>query len=391
VTQDAEYRDRQQRLRSAMAERDIDAVFFSFTPNLGYVSGLQHKRRGATETRHPGDWLTGAFYTQRGEFVVVAPRMDQKWVEQEVEGRPWVQELRIFGDQQDPAGPCREIVERLGISTSPSIALDDRAWAETLLGLQRVLPKARFSNVFDLLAPLRAVKSETELAIMRESNRIVDAVLAEIVPWLRVGMTEHDITSEVSRLILKHGGEGTSFESNIVALKEGVERPIQKAGCRTTDMPLLPGGAVSFDFGATIDGYASDFGRTVFVGQPPAEFLTCHALIMAAQAAAMAAMKSGQISCQETDRIARGIIREAGYDENFTHRLGHSIGKDIHETPWLIEGEPALLRTNMCFTVEPSIRLWGRAHIRVEDVVVVKPDGAHFLTTTGHDPIVIDG
>jgi Xaa-Pro aminopeptidase len=226
---------------------------------------------------------------------------------------------------------------------------------------------------------------------MRESNRIVDAVLAEIVPWLRVGMTEHDITSEVSRLILKHGGEGTSFESNIVALKEGVERPIQKAGCRTTDMPLLPGGAVSFDFGATIDGYASDFGRTVFVGQPPAEFLTCHALIMAAQAAAMAAMKSGQISCQETDRIARGIIREAGYDENFTHRLGHSIGKDIHETPWLIEGEPALLRTNMCFTVEPSIRLWGRAHIRVEDVVVVKPDGAHFLTTTGHDPIVIDG
>src|SRR5438067_2191718 len=156
-------------------------------------------------------------------------------------------------------------------------------------------------------------------------------------------------------------------------------------------MQLYPGGTVSFDFGTTIDGYASDFGRTVFIGEPEPEFLRCHALIMDGQAAAMARMKSGQTTCQDADRVARAVITDAGYGSNFTHRLGHSIGKDIHETPWLIEGETAILQTNMCFTVEPSIRLPGRAHIRVEDVVVVKPEGAQFLTTTGHDPIVIAG
>ena len=105
----------------------------------------------------------------------------------------------------------------------------------------------------------------------------------------------------------------------------------------------------------------------------------------------MAMMKTGQASCQDADRTARGVIADGGYGQYFTHRLGHSIGKDMHETPWLIEGEAAVLQTNMCFTVEPSIMLPGRAHIRVEDVVVVKPDGAHFLTTTGHDPIVDRG
>jgi Xaa-Pro aminopeptidase len=391
VIEPAEYRTRQAKLEEGLAARGVDAVFFSFTPNLGYVAGMGHRRRGATESRHPGDWLTGAFYVPGEGFTVVAPRMDQKWVEPEVEGRPWVRELRIFGDQEDPTGVGKELVERLGIRSGARIALDDRAWVETLVGLQGVLPEARFSKVMDVLAPLRAVKSEAELEIMRESNRIVDEVLAEIVPWLRPGMDEHDLTSEVSRLILKHGGEGTSFETNIVALKEGVERPFQKAGCRTTDMQLMPGGAVSFDFGCTIDGYASDFGRTVFIGAPDPEFLRCHQLIMDAQAAAMRAMKAGEITCQDADRIARGMISEAGYGPHFGHRLGHSIGKDIHETPWLIEGESAVLQENMCFTVEPSIRLPGRAHIRVEDVVVVKPDGAQFMTTTLHDPIVIAG
>jgi Xaa-Pro aminopeptidase len=387
----AEYRDRQQRLRAAMAERGIDAVYLSFTPNLDYVAALPTRRRGATETRHPGDWLTGALYTQNDEFVVLSPRMDQRWVEPAVEAVPWVQELRLFGDQEDPAAVCKGVVERLGLPEDARIAIDDRAWAETLIGIQGVLPNARFSKVLDMLGPMRAVKSEAELEVMRETNRIVDDVLAEIVPWLRVGMTEHDITSEVSRLILKHGGDGTSFESNIRALKQGVPRPAEVAGRRTTGAQLQKGGTVSFDFGATYQGYASDFGRTVFIGDPDPELLTCHTLIMDAQAAAMTRMKSGEITCQDADRTARGIIADGGYGQYFTHRLGHSIGKDMHETPWLIEGEETVLQTNMCYTVEPSIMLPGRAHIRVEDVVVVKPNGAHFLTTTGHDPIVVEG
>ena len=162
-----------------------------------------------------------------------------------------------------------------------------------------------------------------------------------------------DIASEVARLILKHGGEGTSFESNIRALKLGETRPEEVAGRRTTSAQLHKGGTVSFDFGATFEGYASDFGRTVFIGEPDPELLTCHKLVMDAQAAAMAMMKTGQASCQDADRTARGVIADGGYGQYFTHRLGHSIGKDMHETPWLIEGESATFRPT-CAT--PSSR-----------------------------------
>jgi Xaa-Pro dipeptidase len=317
--------------------------------------------------------------------------MDQKWIEPLVERVQWVQELRIFGDQEDPYPVASDVMRKLGLRDDATIMVDDRAWAETLLGLERVLPNARFRKVMDIVAPMRTIKTDAEVEMMREACRVVDDVLEEIAPWLRVGMTEHDITCEVTRLIMKHGGEGTSFESNIRSFVPGTPRPAEIAGRRTTDMQVYRGGSVSFDFGATLDGYASDFGRTVFIGEPLPEFLACHKLIMDAQAAAMAEMKSGRITCQDVDRIARGMIAEAGYGPHFGHRLGHSIGKDIHETPWLIEGESAVLETNMCFTVEPSIRLPDRAHIRVEDVVVVKPDGAHFLTRTGHDPIVVDG
>ena len=142
-----------------MAERGIDAVYLSFTPNLDYVAGLATRRRGATETRHPGDWLTGAFYTQNDELIVLAPRMDQKWVVPAVEAVPWVQELRIFGDQEDPGPVCKEIATKLGLKENATIAIDDRAWAESLLGIQSVLPNARFSKALDLIWPMRSVKT----------------------------------------------------------------------------------------------------------------------------------------------------------------------------------------------------------------------------------------
>src|SRR4051812_14970670 len=331
-----EYRGRQQRLLAPMAERGIDAVYLSFTPNLDYFAGLPTRRRGATETRHPGDWLTGAFYTQNDEMIVLAPRMDQKWVVPAVEAVPWVSELRIFGDQEDPGPVCKEIATKLGLKENATIAIDDRAWAESLLGIQSVLPNARFSKALDMLGPMRSVKTEAEIEVMLVTNQIVDDVLAEIVPWLRVGMTEHDITSEISRLILKHGGDGTSFESNIRALKLGETRPDEVAGRRTTGAQLHQGGTVSFDFGATYQGYASDFGRTVFIGEPDAELLTCHKLIMDGQAAAMAMMKTGQASCQDADRTARGVIADGGYGQYFTHRLGQNLGQVKTETPWLI-------------------------------------------------------
>ncbi len=104
---------------------------------------------------------------------------------------------------------------------------------------------------------------------------------------------------------------------------------------RRSERRLLPGDAITFDFGCVFQGYASDFGRCAFAGEPPDDYFSMHELVLGAQGAAMEAMKAGQLSCAQANAIARKVIEDGGYGEYFTHRLGHGIGVTVHEPPWL--------------------------------------------------------
>jgi Xaa-Pro aminopeptidase len=146
---------------------------------------------------------------------------------------------------------------------------------------------------------------------------------------------------------------------------------------------------LAFDFGVVLDGYVNDFGRTVHFGEPDAELRRIHELVMAAQANGMAAMKAGQITAEAANAAARRVIEEAGYGPNFFHRLGHGIGIDVHEPPFLAKGDKTTLQANMCFTVEPSIWVEGRCFTRVEDVVVVAAEGAYSLNQSTRELLVI--
>jgi Xaa-Pro aminopeptidase len=140
---------------------------------------------------------------------------------------------------------------------------------------------------------------------------------------------------------------------------------------------------VAFDFGCIYQGYASDFGRTAFAGDPPAEYLRMHKLVTDAQRAAMDVMIAGQISAAKANEAARRVIEQGGYGAEFNHRLGHGIGVTVHEPPFLDLVDPTILQDGMTFTVEPSIRIPGGYHNRVEDVVLVTPTGGVSLYQTG--------
>jgi Xaa-Pro aminopeptidase len=146
----------------------------------------------------------------------------------------------------------------------------------------------------------------------------------------------------------------------------------------------------AFDFGAVYQGYCSDFGRTVFCGEPSAEMAKVHALIMEAQSAGMAVMRAGQATGADADAAARGKIVEAGYGQFFWHRLGHGIGCDVHEPPFLTRSETITLEAGMTFTVEPSVHKGREAAVRVEDVVLVTAEGGESLNKTSHDLTVIE-
>jgi len=276
----------------------------------------------------------------------------------------------------------------LGAPADATIALDDRAWAETLLGLQAQRPAARFVSAAPIMRPLRLIKDADELAIIRQAGAITEAAFRDTLPKLRHGMTTLDLISEVDYQLKRHGSTAPSFVTSFYNI--GVKHPFDFHNREETLLlPLDAPVSISFDFGAVYDGYCYDYGRSVFFGDPGPEYRRVHALVMAAQADGIAALRAGD-TCAQADATARTVIADAGYGAAFRHRLGHGIGMDVHEPPFLTVSDTTVLRPGMCFTVEPSIFILHQLGCRVEDVVVVRQGGGEPLTSGFQELLVVE-
>jgi Xaa-Pro aminopeptidase len=322
--------------------------------------------------------------------LVVAPQMGGQGVRADAADKPWLREVLILGEPVDYDAALRAALGSLH-GAGGTVAVTDRARAGTLLALQRAFPGARFISATDaFLAEFRAIKDDEELAIMRRAAALTDEVYAAILPQLRPGVTEHEVALEIERQGRLCGAECVSFPTAVLYLggssRRGHEIP---AYGEPLDLPLERGMGIAFDFGFVLDGYCSDFGRTVFAGEPDAATRAVYDLVIGAQGAAIAGMRADAIDCATTDRLARGPIEDAGYGPAFVHRLGHAIGRDCHEWPSLMVGETTTLRAGMTFTVEPSVLLPDRAYVRIEDVVHVTPDGAENFMTSPRELTVV--
>ena len=294
--------------------------------------------------------------------------------------------MRIIDETEKPNDVLQEVMKRFDVREK-NVSLDDRSWAQSTQELQNVLPGRRYSLASEIIAPMRMIKDRDEIATMRKAGEITDRVYGEVLKFLREDLTERDVACEIDRLLAKNGAEYPSFTTGVTFTKpgEGTSTGVRRA----TDRPLRKGHSVSFDFGICYEGYCSDFGRTAFVGEPPAEVRKIHDLIMEAQASAIRAMISRTITAAQLDRVARSVIKRADYGECFTHRLGHGIGVTVHEPPFLYPPDETMLVSNMTFTIEPSIRIPNGYGCRVEDVVLVSEEGGLPLTNFNKELTVI--
>ena len=234
-----------------------------------------------------------------------------------------------------------------------------------------------------LLGELRASKDEEEIASMIRAQRISEKALETVLGIIRPGMTEKEVMAELVYHMLKNGSEGNSFDP-IVVTGANTSMPHGVPG----DTVIRDGDFLTMDFGSLAGGYCSDMTRTVAVGHATDEMKHVYDVVLRAQLAGIAAARSG-IPGKVIDQAARDVIEQAGYGAYFGHGFGHSLGLDIHEPPMAgPRGEAPMAVNDLC-SAEPGIYLPGRFGVRIEDVMIIRPEGAEVITKAPKMELII--
>ena len=218
---------------------------------------------------------------------------------------------------------------------------------------------------------------------MIQAQRISEAALEETLALIRPGMTEREVAAELVYRMLRHGSEGNSFDPIVVTGKNG-SMPHGVPG----DTVIRAGDFVTMDFGCLKNGYCSDMTRTVAVGSATDEMKNVYYTVLRAQLAGIAAARAGVIG-KEIDGAARRVIEEAGYGPYFGHGFGHCLGLDIHEPPFAGPSGELPLPVNSLSSAEPGIYLPGRFGVRIEDVMILRPEGAEVITRAPKTELII--
>jgi Xaa-Pro aminopeptidase len=359
-----DYAGRVARARNAMEDFGFDVLLASLGSELPYLTGYQAM---------PLERLTMAVVPRDGDATLVVPELEAPRIERHDD----VFDVRAWGETEDPIGIVADLV-----GSRSRAAIGDRTWSVFLLGLQAALPATKFASARRLTAALRLVKEPAEVDLMRLAAEAVDRVAARLATHQFAGKTERRLSREVIDLTREEGCETVDFA--IVASGPNGASPHHEPD----DRVIGPGDSVVIDFGGTIQGYHSDTTRTFHVGEPSAAYREVYEVVRAAQAAGEDAVHPG-VEAQAVDAVARRIIADAGYGDYFIHRLGHGIGLDVHEDPYLVTGNSQQLGPGMTFSIEPGVYLPGRFGVRIEDIVVCTDDGVDRLNRSPRELVVV--
>ena len=229
----------------------------------------------------------------------------------------------------------------------------------------------------------RAVKEEWELENLRKAQVIADKAFAEVLPRIKVGMSELELQAELIYCMYKNGAHGLSFDP-IVVSGPNSSMPHGVAGERR----IQEGDFITMDFGVLYNGYCSDMTRTVAVAFATEEMKKVYNTVLEAQLAGLAISKAG-MACKDIDGAARKVIEEAGYGPQFSHSYGHGVGLEIHEAPGLSFKSEADVPENAVCSAEPGIYLAGKFGVRIEDCIIFKADGYENLAASPKELIIV--
>jgi Xaa-Pro dipeptidase len=354
---------RLQSLTASLRTSELDAVILNPGPTLKYLSGVNF---------HLMERPVVLFVAPDQDPVLVLPELELL----KVDLFPY--KIKAFAYGENPSewdDAFRKAAQALGLEAK-RIGVEPRQLR--LMEFRHVkagAPEADYPDAMDVLSALRLKKDKAEVDAMRKAVKIAQDALEAVIPQIKIGMTEHELSSELVMQLLKHGSEPELPFAPIVSTGPNSANP----HASLTKRKLQAGDLLVVDWGAAYDGYISDLTRTFAVGEVAEEYKNIHKIVQESNAAGRAAGRPGA-PCADVDKAARDVIEKAGYGKYFTHRTGHGIGMEGHEAPYMRGDNMQLLEPGMAFTVEPGIYLTGRNGVRIEDDIVVTETGAESLS-----------
>lgn len=342
-------------VQAQVAARELDALLVSNLVNVRWLSGFTGSSAAAVVGAARPRFVTDFRY-----LTQAAAQLDPVW-EREIETD--LLKRVVAGLETAPAGRLK-----LGYDDAHLTVRQHAQLEQLVADLDVELVAAG-----GIVEALRAVKDEAEIALIRAAAKLADEAFEEVVGAGIVGRTERDVALDLEIAMRRRGASGASFAPIVAAGEHGA---LPHAVPR--DVPIPAGTLVVIDWGAQLDGYASDCTRTVATGAPDPRDRAVYDTVLAAQEAALDAVRPGPTG-QEVDAIARAIIDDAGHAEHFGHGLGHGVGMEVHEGPRLSKQGRETLAAGNIVTVEPGIYVPGAVGVRIEDLVAVTADGHEVL------------
>jgi Xaa-Pro aminopeptidase len=344
-----ERENRADRLASLLGEPGLDGLLVSDPVNLRYLTGF---------TGTSGVAVVGL---EQRAFITDFRYVDQ--AEQQVQGFE-----RIRGKQDLLGDAAERLSGRIGFDDA-NVSVRTHARLQELVGEGVSLVPAG-----GLVETLRAVKDPDEIQAVREAAEMADDVYEHLCGQGLVGRTEREVAGELEAFMRERGAEGPSFPTIVAG---GAHGALPHASPRLE--PIESGTLVIVDLGCLLDGYCSDCTRTFATGPLEEEVAGVYELVLAAQRAALEAVRAG-VPAAAVDAVARSLIADAGHGERFGHGLGHGVGLEIHESPRVSSTSDDELAAGNVVTVEPGVYVSGAFGVRIEDLVVVTDDGCEILS-----------
>ena len=343
-------------LASRLQEEGIDAFLGWSEVSLSYLHGY---------SEHAGHRFLTLGVNSEGAVALICGALSENQAR-----RAGITDIRSWRDGEDPLRLMHDLAAEWNLRTAV-VAVDEDMPALMLLKLQSILPAALFKDGGPLMADLRRRKTPHELDLMRKAARIADEAYDEVKPRIKAGMTERQIERMLFEGMEQRGGR---VNFGIVGAGANGAEPHHA----TDDTVVKDGDVVILDFGCDVDGYRSDITRTIAVGHASPKASEVYRAVYGAHMAGRNAAVGGAM-CGAADAAARAVIEKAGYGPQFMHRLGHGIGLQAHEMPYLMPGSEVVLEPGDCYSVEPGVYLAGEFGVRIENILAATQDGSESL------------